>query len=263
VRSSGTSFAALYDATLKKVKKDGKVLLVCLDDAQLLCSSGSGGQINPVLSMLLRVHETEPAVKLGVIIVISDPGLDLRRVLKPSVTSIFQPKEVFFPLYTGEEISDILKARVLQGLAPGTFSGRMLELVTEKTEEAGDLRTGIALLKTAAGNAEMAGRRHVTEEDIESAFQAEKDCHLRDRIRSLSSLEEIAVMNKVRGCEVSAADIVKEAVQTAGAGTTTVYRILKLLDAMRLISLHDHIEEGVRKRFVSVRFEPEVIEGMV
>jgi len=268
--SSGTSFAALYDATLKKVKKEGKVLLICLDDAHLLCSggSGSGSQINPVLSMLLRAHETEPAVKAGVIVVISDPGLDLRRVLKPSVTSIFQPKEVFFPLYTGEEISAILKARVLQGLAPGTYSGRMLELVTEKTEEAGDLRTGIALLKTAAENAEMEGRRYVSEEDIETAFQAEKDCHLRDRIRSLTSLEtellrEIAVMNKARGSEVSAADIVKEAVQTAGAGTTTVYRILKLLDAMRLISLHEHIEDGVRKRFVSVRFEPEVIEGMV
>ena len=271
--SSGTSFAALYDATLKKVKKDGKVLLVCLDDAHLLCSSGSsrgsgGGRINPVLSMLLRAHETEPAVKLGVIIVISDPGLDLRRVLKPSVTSIFQPKEVFFPLYTGEEINAILKARVRQGLAPGTYTGRMLDLVVQKTEEAGDLRTGIALLKTAAENAEMAGRRYVTEEDIESAFQAEKDCHLRDRIRALSSseselLREIAVMNRVRGCEVSAADIVKEAVQTAGTGTTTVYRILKLLDAMRLISLHDHIEDGVRKRFVSVRFEPEMIEGMV
>ncbi len=180
----------------------------------------------------------------------------------------FQLKEVFFPLYTGEEISAILKDRVRQGLAPGTYPGRMLELVTEKTEEAGDLRTGIALLKTAAGNAEMAGRRYVTEEDIESAFQAEKDCHLRDRIRSLTSLEtellrEIAVMNKARGSEVSAADIVKEAVATAGAGTTTVYRILKLLDAMRLISLHDHIKDGVRKRFVSVRFEPEVIEGMV
>ena len=159
--------------------------------------------------------------------------------------------------------------RIRQKLdAPGTYPGRMLELVTEKTEEAGDLRTGIALLKTAAGNAEMAGRRYVTEEDIESAFQAEKDCHLRDRIRSLTSLEtellrEIAVMNKARGSEVSAADIVKEAVATAGAGTTTVYRILKLLDAMRLISLHDHIKDGVRKRFVSVRFEPEVIEGMV
>jgi len=161
-----------------------------------------------------------------------------------------------------------LRARVQQGPAPGTSPGRMPEPVTEKREEAGDLRTGIALLKTAAENAEMAGRRYVTEEDIESAFQAEKDCHLRDRIRSLSSpeselLREIAETNRVRGCEVSAADIVKEAVQTAGAGTTTVYRILKLLDSMRLISLHDHIVDGVRKRFVSVRFEPEVIEGMV
>ncbi len=50
--SSGTSFAALYDATLKKLKKEGKVLLVCLDDAHLLCSGGkSSGQINPVLSI--------------------------------------------------------------------------------------------------------------------------------------------------------------------------------------------------------------------
>ncbi|MEA2033956.1 MAG: AAA family ATPase [Euryarchaeota archaeon] len=263
--SSGTSFADLYNATLEKVKKEGKALLVCLDDAQLLCSSG---QINPVLSMLLRAHETEPTVKAGVIIVISDPGLDLRRILTPSVTSIFQPKEVFFPLYTGEEISFILEARVRQGLAPGTYPDRMLELVTEKTEEAGDLRTGIALLKTAAENAETAGRRHVTEEDIETAFQAEKDRHLRDLIRSLTSLETellrgIAVMNKVLGCEVSVADIVKEAVATVGTGTSTVYRILKLLDSMRLISLHDHIEDGVRKQFVSVRFEPEVIEGMV
>jgi len=50
--SSGTLFAALYDATLKKLKKEGTVLLVCPDDTHLLCSGGNGGgQINPVLSI--------------------------------------------------------------------------------------------------------------------------------------------------------------------------------------------------------------------
>jgi hypothetical protein len=51
------------------------VLLVALDDANYLLYEN---ELNKVLYTLLRAHESYEGVRIGVIVIISDPDVDLR-----------------------------------------------------------------------------------------------------------------------------------------------------------------------------------------
>jgi len=82
--------------------------------------------------------------------------LALNYVLDPRVVSVFQAEEVIFPLYSRNEIRDILSRRSQMGFYPGVIADDILETVVDHTEKSGDLRVGIDLLKRAGLNAENA-----------------------------------------------------------------------------------------------------------
>ena len=92
--SSGTSFKQVFDAVARILQKEECVLLVALDDANYLLYEN---ELNKVLYTLLRAHESYDGVRIGVIVIISDPDVDLSRAVDARVASVFRPAEIYFP----------------------------------------------------------------------------------------------------------------------------------------------------------------------
>jgi len=170
-------------------------------DRRETCRGGQGARRRPgrhqlplyeneasdTLYSLLRAHEEYPGAKIGVVVVSSDPALDVIDELDSRVQSVFRPEDVYFPVYDQPEIVDILEERVERGFNDGVIARDTLEYVAELTAESGDLRVGIDLLRRAGLNAEMRASRTVERQDVENAYEKSKYINLS---RSLSGLTD-------------------------------------------------------------------------
>lgn len=257
--ATGTSFKQLFDAIARLMLKEGLVLVVALDDANYLMYEN---ELNKVLYTLLRSHESYPGTRIGVIIILSDMAVDLNREVDPRVASVFRPTEIYFPPYSEEEVEYILKQRVMQGFYPGVLSESMFNLAVEQTMKSGDLRVGIDLLKRAALQAEMQGRRRIEREDICHAYEISRNLHLDFTVRALRS-EERALLARIaerslRDEEMNAGDVFTAVKDDLSIGYTKFYEMLKKFDAMRLVNLHYRDGRG-RTRLISLRYEPEQV----
>ena len=255
--ASGTSFKQVFDAVARMLQKEECVLLVALDDANYLLYEN---ELNTVLYTLLRAHESYEGVRIGVIVIISDPDVDLSRAVDARVSSVFRPTEIYFPPYGNDEVREIMTARVMQGFFSGVLNEEMLNLVVEQTLKSGDLRVGIDLLKRAALNAERAARRSIEREDICGAYAVSKYLHLAYTLRTLKD-EERRVLRELAaastgGAEMNAGEVYKSIKEKVPLGYTRFYEIIKKMDAMRLVNLQYREGKG-RTRVITLRYEPD------
>jgi len=259
--ASGTSFKQVFDAVARMLLKDECVLLVALDDANYLLYEN---ELNKVLYTLLRAHETYEGLRIGVIVIISDPDVDLSRAIDARVSSVFRPTEIYFPPYGNAEVQEIMKARVMQGFFNNVISDEMLGLVVEQTLKSGDLRVGIDLLKRAALNAERATRRNIEREDICGAYEVSKYLHLEYTIKTLKDEERKILAGLARASTsdggMNAGEVYKTIKETVPVGYTRFYEIIKKMDAMRLVNLQYREGKG-RTRVITLRYEPEKVLG--
>ena len=257
--ASGTSFKQLFDAISRILVKDGIVLLVALDDANYLLYEN---EINKVLYTLLRAHEAYEGVRIGVIVIISDLDVDLKKAVDARVSSVFCPTEIYFPPYELAEIMEIMQARVMQGLYQGILSEAMLSLVIDQTQKSGDLRVGIDLLKRATLNAERAARRTIEREDICGAYLVSKYLHLSFTAKTLKDEEKNVLKALAKASlqekEMNAGEVYKTISVSVRIGYTRFYEVVKKLDALRLVNLHYREGKG-RTRLISLRYEPEKV----
>jgi cell division control protein 6 len=257
--ASGTSFKQLFDAISRILVKDGIVLLVALDDANYLLYEN---EINKVLYTLLRAHEAYEGVRIGVIMIISDLDVDLKKAVDARVSSVFCPTEIYFPPYEQPEIMEIMHARVMQGLYPGILSEEMLSLVVDQTQKSGDLRVGIDLLKRATLNAEHAARRTIERQDICGAYLVSKYLHLSFTAKTLKDEEKNVLkalaMASLQEKEMNAGEVYKTISGSVRIGYTRFYEVVKKLDALRLVNLHYREGKG-RTRLISLRYEAEKV----
>ncbi|MDD1720158.1 MAG: ORC1-type DNA replication protein [Methanoregulaceae archaeon] len=254
--ASGTSFKQVFDAVAKMMKKEEIVLLVCLDDANYLLYES---EINNVLYPLLRSHEQYEGTRIGVILIISDLDVDLHKALDARVESVFRPTDIYFPPYSGEEISGILRERVAQGLYPGVLPDDMFSLVVEQTQKSGDLRVGIDLLKRSALSAEHVARKTITRDDICGAYEVSKYLHLSYSVKILKAdekllLKAIATLSTT-GKEMNAGEVFRTVKDQVEIGYTRFYEIVRKLDGMRILNLHYRDGKG-RTRLLSLRYDP-------
>jgi len=259
--ASGTSFKQVFDAVARMLLKDECVLLVALDDANYLLYEN---ELNKVLYTLLRAHETYEGLRIGVIVIISDPDVDLSRAVDARVSSVFRPTEIYFPPYGNAEVHEIMKARVMQGFFNNVISDEMLNLVVEQTLKSGDLRVGIDLLKRAALNAERATRRSIERGDICGAYEVSKYLHLEYTIKTLKDEEKKILAGLARASTadggMNAGEVYKTIKETVPVGYTRFYEIIKKMDAMRLVNLQYREGKG-RTRVITLRYEPEKVLG--
>ncbi len=253
--TSGVSFKRVLERIARTMTKENRVLVVALDDVNYLFPEK---EVDRVLYTLLRAHETFPGFRAGVIGILSEPALSY--IFDPRVGSVFQAEEVSFPLYSIEEIKDILERRAQLGFYPGVVSEEIIEKVSDLTERAGDLRVGIDLLKRAGMEAERRASRTISEEDVDRTYERSRLVHLQSALKPLRE-DELLLLSLAAEMETSkAGDLYKRFQASTGSGYTRFHEILNKLDAARLVDT-DFSGPGHRgrSRVVRIRYDPKEV----
>lgn len=257
----GRSFTTLFSAIAKKINDTKRVLLVALDDANYLLHEK---ELNDLLYLLLRSHETYPGTRIGVIVIISDMDIELGRELDGRVMSVFAPAEIYFPPYSKGEVRQILGERIAQGFYPSVISDEVFELVVERTHSVGDMRVGLDLLKRSALNAERDAVREIEETHVQAAFKVSKYIHLQYCIKALTAEEKTTLITiaerEKAGEELTTGALFDLVTEKMKIGYTRYYGIVQKLDAMQLIDLTYQAGKGRgRTRLLGLRYEPEKV----
>jgi cell division control protein 6 len=256
---TGTSFKMLFDMIAKYIENEAVVPIVCLDDANYLIYEK---EFNKILYTLLRSHETYDHVKIGVIVIISDPDVNLDASLDARVASVFQPQIIHFTPYTASEIAGILSQRVVQGLYPNVLGDELFDRIVDRTMICGDIRVGLDIIKRSVMKAETAARMNVSEEDITAAFSISRDIRL-EELASVLSEDEADVLFQLAEMTNNEDIITTKSVHTAlgkhATGYTRFVQIIEKLDNLRLVTLAYQNTGNGRTRIISLRHDPKRI----
>jgi cell division control protein 6 len=255
--SSGISFKKLFGQVTDELVDRDEVLVVALDDVNYLFYEG---EASDALYSLLRAHETQGGARIGVIVVSSDPELDIIQQLDSRVQSVFRPEEIYFPVYGAGEIADILRERVERGFHDDVVSTAILDLVAERTAESGDLRVGIDLLRRAGLNAEMRASRTVSVDDVDEAYEKSKYVHLSRSLENLSDSETELVRVIAEHEGEQAGDVYEAFNDETGLGYTRYSEITNKLDNLGLIDAeYTDVEGRGRSRSLALSYDPDAV----
>ncbi|MDU9376009.1 hypothetical protein McpSp1_05960 [Methanocorpusculaceae archaeon Sp1] len=253
---TGTSFKMLFDMIAKYIENESVVPIICLDDANYLVYEK---ELNKVLYALLRSHEAYENVRIGVIVIISDPDVDLESSLDARVASVFRPQIIHFAPYTASEVAGILSQRVVQGLYPNVLANELFDRIVDRTMKCGDIRIGLDLIKRSVMSAEKSARMNVSDDDVTAAFSVSRDLRLADIVRVLSD-DEAAVLFQLAEMTNDADIVTTKEVHTAlgerATGYTTFVQIIEKLDHLRLVTLSYQNAGKGRLRIISLRYDP-------
>jgi cell division control protein 6 len=257
--AAGNSYKRVFESIAETLLEEDRVLLIALDDANYLLFEN---ELNNVLYLLLRAHETYPGTRIGVMVIISDMDVDLSRELDIRVTSVFSPTEVYFPPYSVQETFQILKERVQQGLYPGVLSDSLLDLVVDHTLRSGDMRVGIDMIKRATLNAEKEAKREISQEHIQEAYKISRFLHLKYSIQALRREEKdvlrILVDLSRNDEQLTSGKVYTVIKKKLKLGYTVYYEALRKLDSLRLLNLQYRDGRG-RTRLINLRYDPDKI----
>jgi cell division control protein 6 len=253
--SFGTPFQKIYYRIMNKVAEEEKVLVVALDDINMLLDDKI---MNEVLYAILKAHEEVEGVKVGVIGVATDVKLSAK--LDERVGSIFHYDEVFFPLYGRDEIEDILRRRVELGFYPGAITEEAFQRVIDLTNESGDLRQGIHLLKLSGMEAERRGSRKVELQDVENVYGKSKIVFLRKNIAALNDFERGLLEIIYRNDDLQMGELYELFSTKHTIGYTKFYEMVEKLENLRLIDLvYAPTGRKGRTRIVIKRYDAELL----
>ena len=254
--TSGVPFSKVYESILRKLASDEIVLIVALDDLNFIFNKRN---VNDILYTILRAHEEEPGVKIGVIAVATDMKYSLK--LDPRVQSVFMPREIMFPLYEWQEVFDILMDRARIGFYPGVMEREAIERIADYVMETGDLRIGIDLLKRSGLHAENEARRKVTVDDVESVYGDARKVFLRKVFRGLKA-DEIELLKMIYSEEVpvKAGSLYKDFREGRKIGYTKFYEMINKLETVRLVDvIFSGKGEKGRTRYIHQRLDRDAI----
>ncbi|WP_255169506.1 ORC1-type DNA replication protein [Natrononativus amylolyticus] len=255
--SSGISFKKLFGQIAEKLIEEDRVLVVALDDVNYLFYEN---EASDTLYSLLRAHEEHPGAKIGVIVVSSDPALEVIDELDSRVQSVFRPEDVYFPVYDQPEIVGILSERVERGFHDGVISRSVLEHVADLTADSGDLRVGIDLLRRAGLNAEMRASRVVEMADVEKAYETSKYINLSRSLSGLTDNERALLTVIAENDGAQAGDVYDAFNEDTGLGYTRYSEIVNKLDQLSLIDAdYAEIEGRGRSRSLTLSYDKDAI----
>lgn len=253
--SFGTPFQKIYYKIMNKVAEGKKILVVVLDDINMLLDDRI---MNEVLYAILKAHEEVEGVKVGIIGVATDMKLSAK--LDERVGSIFHYDEVLFPLYGRDEIEDILRRRVQLGFYPGAITEEAFQRIVDLTNESGDLRQGIYLLKVSGMEAERRGSRRVEIQDVENVYGKSKIVFLRKNVGALNEFERELLETIYRNDDLHMGKLYELFSTKHAIGYTKFYEMVEKLENLRLIDLI-YVPTGRkgRTRIVIKRYNPELL----
>ncbi|WP_238320576.1 AAA family ATPase [Methanoculleus bourgensis] len=258
--ATGKHLDEVVRVAAKRLGEREAALLVCLDDANYLHEAR---QLNDLLYRILRLYEAWDVRKPGVFAISSDLRLNLYTAVDERVRSVFHPTEVFFSPYAKSEIQEILGDRIRQGLYPNVVPKASANLIADLTAKEQDIRVGIDLVRTAAENAEGAGRRTVTRKDVMDASRSIITPTLQKRAADLNEgeralLYRIAEMAQKTDADMTSGAVFEATQEYTSTGATTYRTRLKRLEEAGLVDLPLRTDRG-RTREILLRFAPDQV----
>ena len=250
---TGVPFARVYDKIMKKLQNDNKSLVIALDDVNYLFQSKNA---NKVFYDMLRAYEEYPGVRTSIFAILSD--LEFKYAFDKNVNTVFIPQEITFPLYTYSEIEAILNDRAKAGFFPNVLPDDILEQVAMYTEEKGDLRTGINLLKSCGNIAEADASREITQEHFDKAVDSLVSVNVSQTLESLNDSEmELLKMIVGYGETCPTKELSELYKEKTGSSYASFNRLLEKLEFVRLVDTK-FTGKGVRgkSREIILRFNP-------
>ncbi|NHN43507.1 ORC1-type DNA replication protein [Halorubellus sp. JP-L1] len=255
--ASGISFKKLFGQVTEQLVDEDDVLVVALDDVNYLFYEN---EASDTLYSLLRAHEEHSGARIGVIVVSSDPSLEVIDELDSRVQSVFRPEDVYFNVYDQAEIASILGNRVERGFHDDVVSTTVLDYVAAKTAESGDLRVGIDLLRRAGLNAEMRASKVVERRDVDEAYETSKFVHLSRSLESLSD-SETELLEVIAEHEGEQAGDVYEAFQAvSGLGYTRYSEIVNKLEDLGIVeTAYAEVDGRGRSRELHLAYDQDAV----
>ena len=251
---TGVPFSRIYDQIMQSLQKNNKSLIIALDDVNYLFQSKNA---NKVFYDILRAYEEYPGVKTAIFSILSD--LEFRYAFDKNVNTVFIPQEINFPLYSYSEIEAILRDRVKAGFFPNVLPDGILEQIAMFTEEKGDLRIGINLLKSCGNIAEASASREITQEHFDQAIDSLVSINVAETINSLNDTER-GLLKMIAGWEdvCKAGELSEKYIEKTGSSYSSFNRTLDKLEFVRLIDFK-FTGKGVRgnSREIILRFNPD------
>lgn len=224
---TGIPITKVQDDVFARLVRDGKSLVVCLDDINYLFASGIA---DDVLYSILRCHESVPGARASVFAISTEEVLHR---LDDRVRSIFSPVRVEFSPYSTSEMLDILGSRCHAGLYPDVLSKHLLKRIAGGAR---DIRHGIELVKQAALVAESDASRSVKDAHVEKAMQSMQPPEASgDKVMILSLVREKGPIESGK-----LLTLVKE---KRDITYSSFYRMLKKLESGRFIEI-EHVSKG-------------------
>ena len=251
---TGVPFSRIYDQIMQDLQRKGKSLVIAFDDVNYLFQAKNA---NKIFYDVLRAYEEYPGVRTSIFAILSD--LEFKYAFDKNVNTVFIPQEINFPLYTYSEIENILRDRVKAGFFPGVLPDDILEQIAMYTEENGDLRVGINLLKSCGNIAEASASREITQEHFDNAIESLVSINVRETLNSLNDAEK-DLLKMIVDCEdvCKAGELAEMYKDKTGSSYASFNRTLDKLEFVRLIDTK-FTGKGVRgnSREIILRFNPE------
>ena len=251
---TGVPFSRIYDQIMKDLQRNEKALVIALDDVNYLFQSKSA---NKVFYDMLRAYEEYPGVKTSIFAILSD--LEFKYAFDKNVNTVFIPQEITFPLYTYSELEDILRDRAKAGFFPNVLPDDILEQISMYTEENGDLRIGINLLRSCGNIAEADASREITQEHFDKALESLVSVNISETLKSLNDNERI-ILRLIADKEglYTAGELSELFKEKTGLSYASFNRALDKLEFVRLIDTK-YTGKGVRgkTREIILRFNPD------
>ena len=254
---TGTSTLQAVEKIAGWLHEEKKVLVVCLDDANVL---NPQNHLIATLSYLLGMHDFCPGVRVGVVLTLSDMDFHLAEQLDSSVMSSLHPTEILYVPYNEETMYQILSERARLGFYSGVIGVDAVRKVAQISYEMSDLRIGIDLLKQSAYEAERNGRKKIVCEDIHAGYQESLVNFLKSVAKNLADKDcclfwwTAEMQGELKGVLMSGT-LYDAFCTEVKEGYTSFYHRLKRLETLRLINLIPRHTKGNTSE-IMLRFDP-------
>jgi cell division control protein 6 len=172
-------------------------------------------------------------------------GMDSR------IRSRMTPEVVYFDAYSLEETRDILKSRIEYAFYEDVWEDPALNKVIQRTQEAGDIRPGIFLLREAAIEAENRSSKVIELDDVETAIEKMDKFTINDQDELDPESQMILnIVEEHSGDKIG--DLYDKYKEQGGTSVyKTFQRKIKKLDEGKFISTEKQTGEGGNTTIVS------------
>ncbi|WP_231189420.1 AAA family ATPase [Haladaptatus sp. DYF46] len=268
----GHSYSALLDAVAQGVENLNGAVVVAIDELR-----DGIEDIDQLLYLLSRTSSNDALTdkKIGLIATTTDASF--KNMLSPNVKSTLGKRTIKFAAYDTDDLRKILDSRVKDAFAEEAVEESALALCAAlASQQGGDARFALDLVKYAGDIASQNGANHVTEEEIDKARKLWEKEHVdsivanlalkqRQVLYSLVDLADVDNISKPRTAKIISCynNVAKRSKSVEVVSNRTVSRYLQTFvdEGLLRTELHHH-HEGSWRDYELVFDEEYILEAL-